>query len=142
MFTSSLKQRSSNHTYSLFIRRVFTQGSLNSFWTACLYTRQTELLLNHHYHILSCLLYRRARSLLNTLEAECFCLHEISINVNKLLAVLLLLLYVYICFLLLNLPFFILMLLLYFSLFIDHVNKFIIFVFGAFIILRIPFSFS
>ena len=46
---------------------------------------------------LNCLLYRRVRSLMKGLEEECFCLREISGNVNKLLAVLLL--YVFICFL-------------------------------------------
>ena len=38
---------------------------------------------------LSCLLYRMVSSLMNTLEGECFCHREISINVNKLLVVLL-----------------------------------------------------
>ena len=39
---------------------------------------------------LSCLLYRVVSSLMNTLEGEYLCLREIPINVNKLLAVLLL----------------------------------------------------
>ena len=37
-------------------------------------------------------------SLMNALEGECLCLREISINVNKLLAVLLLRVYLFICF--------------------------------------------
>ena len=57
---------------------------------------------------------------------QCLCLLEISINVNKLIAVLLLPVYFLI-------PFFILMLLPYFCLFVDHVNKPIIFVFGIFV---------
>ena len=67
---------------------------------------------------------------------------EICINVNKLLAVLLLPVYLFYPFflyctlivacLLLNPRYFILTLLLYFCLFVDYVNKFIIFVFGAF----------
>ena len=32
----------------------------------------------------SCLLYLRVSSLMNALEEECLCLHQISINVNKL----------------------------------------------------------
>ena len=48
---------------------------------------------------LSCLLYRKVISLMMALEEECLCLHEISINVNKLLAVLLLPVYLYIHFL-------------------------------------------
>ena len=57
---------------------------------------------------------------------ENVCLREISINVNKSLAVLLLLVYFFI-------SLFILLLLLYFCLFVDHVNEFTVFVFGAFV---------
>ena len=79
---------------------------------------------------------------MNALEEECLCLCDILINVNKLLAVLLLSVYLFIyffyaalccCLFTSSFPFFILMLLLYFCLFIDHVNKQIIFVFGAFV---------
>ena len=99
-----------------------------------------RILTESQLPILFCLLEARLRSLMNVLEGECFCLCEISINVDKLLAVLFL--YVFIHYfilhfvvgcLLLNLSFFILMLLLYFCLFINHVSKFIIFVFGAFV---------
>ena len=141
MFVRSLEQRSSNHNYSLHTQRVFTQDWLNSFWIPL--------------SALSCLLYRRVSCLINALEGECLCLLEISINVNKSLAELLLRVYLFfrlslillfvVAFLLLN-PFFILMLLLvyffisffilmllYFSLFVYHVNKPIIFIFGAFV---------
>ena len=77
---------------------------------------------------------------MNALEGECSCFREISINVNKLLAVLLLyifsvffILHFAVGYLLLDLSFFILMLLLYFRLFINPVNKAIIFVFRAFL---------
>ena len=66
-------------------------------------------------------------------------LREISINVNKLFAVLyafirffFILNFVIVC-LLPNIPFFIMMLLLYFCLYIKHVNKSITFVFKAFV---------
>ena len=81
---------------------------------------------------LSCLLYRVVSSLMNTLEGEYLCLREIPINVNKLLAVLLLhvlfICYFLYCTLLLFVYFFILF---YFCLFIDHINKLIIIVFAA-----------
>ena len=105
------------------------------------------ILIELPWFALSCLLYRMVSSLLNALEAECFCLCEISIIVNKLLAVLLLpvlfiryflyctflspvyfliLLFLYWCccclFTSLS-PFFILKLLLYFWLFVDHVTS-------------------
>ena len=102
---------------------------------------------------LSCLLYRMVSRLVNALGGEYLCLRKISINVNKLFIVIFvfyllcpcsvvvacLLVYpiflytdvVVDCFLLYS--FFILMLLLYFCLFIDHVNKPIMFVFGAFL---------
>ena len=48
---------------------------------------------------LSCLLYHFLCSLMNELDGECLCLWEISINVNKFLAVLLLLIYLFIRFL-------------------------------------------
>ena len=53
-------------------------------------------------------------NLMNAVEGECLCLCEISIYVNKLVAVLLLPVYFFI-------PFFILMLLLHSCLFVDHV---------------------
>ena len=71
----------------------------------------------------SCLLYRRVNSMMNALEGECLCFSEISKNVTNLLAVLRLILS----------PFFTLMLLLYAHLFVDYVNKSIIFVFWAFV---------
>ena len=75
------------------------------------------------------------------LKEGCLCLREIFIIVNKWLALVLLPVlligYFLYCTLLLPvyslIPLFILMLLLYFCLIIDHVNKSIIFVFGAFI---------
>ena len=77
---------------------------------------------------LSCLLYRRVCSLMNALEEECFCLREITINVHKLLAVLLLYVFVYFFILdffvgclLLNIPFY------------THLNIPIIFVFLSFV---------
>ena len=101
-----------------------------------LHTRLTEFQLNH-----CCLLYRMISSLMNAHERGCFCLHEISIKVNKLLA--LLLLHVFIrffilhfvvgCLLVNSLLFFQPLLLLYFCLFINHVNKPNIFVFWAFV---------
>ena len=112
--------------------------------------------MNHHQRSKSWLLYRMISSLINALEGECFCLREISFNVNQLLALLLLHVFIryfilyfvvgylficlsgifllhfvaaclFLCPLLFNL---ILMLLLYFCLFINHVNKVIIL--GAF----------
>ena len=47
---------------------------------------------------LSCLLYRRVSSLIKAPEGECLCLRKISINVNKLFTVLLLPVYLFICF--------------------------------------------
>ena len=85
---------------------------------------------------------------MNALEVEYLCLHEISINAYKLfIAVIVLCLRcpcsvaylfvpyyndVVVAYLLLYLLFFILMLMLYFCLFVDHVNKPITFVFSAF----------
>ena len=46
---------------------------------------------------LSCLLYCRLNSTINAFEEECLCLHEISINVNMLLSLLLFVYFVYIC---------------------------------------------
>ena len=76
-------------------------------------------------------------TLMNALEGGCLCLREISINVNKLLTVLLLPVYCLIPFFVLMqllvyffIAFFILMLLQYFCLLVDHVNQ-PIFVFGA-----------
>ena len=76
--------------------------------------------------VLSCLLYCRLSSLMNTFGGFCLFLCEIFINANKLLAVLVLPVYLFICF-------FILMLLLYFCLFVGCVKKPIIFVFGIFV---------
>ena len=80
-----------------------------------------------------CLLYRMISSQMNALEGECFCLREISINVNSCwhccccmfysFFILHLLLIVYFL-----IPFYFLPLMwLYFCLFINHVNKSIIF---------------
>ena len=83
-----------------------------------------------------------ASSLMKALEGECLQFHEISIILNKLLAGLLLPVYLFIrffytapCYCLFTSlsPFFILMLLLYFCLFVDHINKPIIFAFEAFV---------
>ena len=81
-------------------------------------------------------------------QAKWFCLHKISINVNKLFTLLLLVYFVYVCpckvvvaFSHLY-PFFILMLLPYFCLFDDHVNKSIVlFLELLFIILIATFNF-
>ena len=79
----------------------------------------------------SCFLYRMLSNLMNALDGECFCFLKISINVNKLLALLLfhvLSVFLY-CTLLLVVNFlmpfyfFFLRMLLYFCLFINHVNK-------------------
>ena len=112
-----------NHNYSLHTQRFFTQDWMNSFWIPL--------------PALSCPLYRIISSLMNALGVECFCLCEISINVNKLFIVIFVfylhcLLHVY-CLIpffilfvvacLLVYFFFILILLLYSCLFVDHVNK-------------------
>ena len=111
----------------IFITEIF-KPQLFSSYAMCLYIGLTEFFRNHRY--LVCLLYGTVRSLMNALAVECLCLHEISIHVNKLLVVLLLFLY---CNLLLLdyflIPFFILMLLPYFCLSVDHVNKSIVLLF-------------
>ena len=78
-------QRSSNHNYFLFTQRVFTQDWLNSLWTACLYTRLTELLLNHRCLLCLAFYITNVSSLMIAIVWECFC--EISINVNSLFIV-------------------------------------------------------
>ena len=78
----------------------------------------------------SVFLYRRVNSLLNVIETEFLCLRETSINLNNLFTffyAVLLLLSVYFF-----ISFFILMLLQHLCLFVDQVNKSIVFVFGAF----------
>ena len=99
-----------------------------------------RILTESSLRTLSCFLCRKMRSLMNALEAECFCLREISINVNKFLVVLLFYIFIsffilhfVVGFLLLNHHFFVLMLLLHICFFINHVNKSIIFVFVAFV---------
>ena len=62
------------------------------------HTRLTEFQLP----ALSYLLYRRVSSLMNPFEGECLSLREISINVNKLLPVLLLPIYLLIRFFILH----------------------------------------
>ena len=105
-----------------------------------MYSHKTEWIFSETPLLaLSWLFYDMVSSLINTLRGECLCLREIYINVNKLLAVLLLLVYplFFYCTLLLPakffIPFFILMLLPYFCLFVVHVNKTIILVFEAFV---------
>ena len=96
---------------------------------------------------LSCLLYNMVSNTMNT-QGECICLRKVSINVNKLPAVLLSVYPLFInCILLLLvyffIPFFILMLLLYFCLFVDYVyNPTFLFFKLLFIILITPFPFS
>ena len=119
MFVRSLIGRSSNHNYSFLTQRVFTQDWLNSYATACLYTRLTEFLLNCLY--LVCIAFYIIR--LNALEGECFCLREILINANKQVACSVVVVY---CTLLLAVYFLI-------NLFISNVNKTIIFVFEDFV---------
>ena len=103
LFVSTLVQRSAYHNYSLHTQRVWNW--LNSFATLLL--------------ALS-VLYRRLGSLMTALEIQCLCLLEMFINVNKLLAGLLLPVYLFICFFYTAFcccflkPFFIMFLLLYF----------------------------
>ena len=100
---------------------------------------------------MSCLVYCLVSRLMNAFKGECLCLCETPININKLFIVMFVFclrcpcsvvvvrllvdpLFLH-CTLLLPvyffIRFFILMLLLYFCLFVNHVNKPIIFVFGA-----------
>ena len=78
-------------TYTILIVRIilFTRNlsSHKTDWIRC------ELPLP----VLSCLLYCRVSSLMNSLEEECVCLREISTNVNKLFTLLLLVYFVYSC---------------------------------------------
>ena len=109
-------------------------------------------------------LYRRISSLMNALEGECLCLCEMSINVYRFFMLLLFEYFVYVCLgsvivacllvyslvytevvdaCLLSYPFFILRLLVYFCLFVDHVNKSRIFnfrTFLSFVITAFPYS--
>ena len=95
------------NNYSLFTQHVSTQDWPNSFWTPCrLHTQLnsnwtscvalTYDWLNSNWitepplPVLSCLLCPTISRLMNALEGECFCLREISINVNRLLILLLL----------------------------------------------------
>ena len=48
-------------------------------------------------HVLSCFSYRMVSSLMSVHDGECFCLREISINVNKFFTLLLFLHFVYVC---------------------------------------------
>ena len=85
---------------------------------------------------LSCLLYYRLSNLKNALEGKCLYLLKVPINVNKSFTLLLLVFFVYICtckVVVARLLIYLLMLLLYFCLFVDHVNKFVVFVFGIFV---------
>ena len=119
-------------------QRVFIQDWLNSFWTACLYTRLTEFLLNRRN--LLCLACYTAKYAVWWMHLK----ENVSASRNlykcKQVACRVVLVWFYPFFilqfvvecLLLNLPFFILILLLYFCLFINHGNKSISFVFGAF----------
>ena len=98
----TLPSRTITIVHWILTTEIFQSQSF-SLQATCLHPRQTEFFLNRvslhktdllltetPLHTLSCLLYRRVRSLMDALEAEFFCLREISIYVNKLLAVLLL----------------------------------------------------
>ena len=142
---SDLYNRDLRTTIILFTRNVFSHKAA---W----------ILSEMPLLALSCLLYSMVSSLMSELDGECLLIREIFIFVNKSLAVLLLpvlfiryflysafllpvyflitlfLLFYWCCCLFTSLPpYFILKLLLYFCLFVDHVNKPIIFVFGAYI---------
>ena len=89
---------------------------------------------------LPCLLYGRVNSLMNDLEIRCSWIRllEISINVNMVVPLLFAYLFAFFVvpfFLFVYLPFctFLLVLLVYFCLVVCHVNKFIVFVFVAFV---------
>ena len=71
----------------IFITEIFRPQLLSSHAT-CLHTRLTEYFLHPAaYPVLS--LISQLSSLMNAFEAECLCLHEISVNVNKLFTLLL-----------------------------------------------------
>ena len=86
---------------------------------------------------LPCLLYRMVSSLMNAFEGEYLCLCEISLNVNKFIAVLLLAvlfiryLFFFFLYCTLLLLVYIFIPCLYFCLFVDHVSNTIIY--GAFV---------
>ena len=75
----------------IFITGIF-KPQLFSSHTMCLYTRLTEFFLNPRW-LLSCILYGMVNSLINAFE--CLWFRETSIYVNKLLAVLLLPVYMF-----------------------------------------------
>ena len=109
------------YDYSLHTQRIFTENWLNSLWCVA-------------YSVLNFFI---AGSIIwwVLLKEEWLCFREISINIDMLFTLLLFVYFVYvcpcnvvvICFLLVY-PCFIPMLLLYFCLFVDHVNKSIVFV--------------
>ena len=125
MFNRFLQQRSLNHNYSIRKQRIFTQNWLHSFWIAVTTLR--------------CLLYHRLSTLTNALERDCLWIRESSINLNKLFIVIFVFCLrcscsVVVACLLVN------MLIFYtahccrlFGLFVNHVNKIIIFILEAFI---------
>ena len=138
-FSTLFRVRNNNGSIDLYNRDLQTTIIL---FTRNVFSHKTDWILSESPLIaLSCLLYRSESSLMNALEGECFCLREIPINVPKLLAVLLLPVYLFVRFFILHFvgayllfnPLFLMMLLLYFYLFLDHVNKPTIIVIGAFV---------
>ena len=123
MFSKSL-----NHNYSLHTQRVFTQDWLNSFWTSA--SCSVLPFLSHGKQSNECTWRRMSlpsKHLYKCKQVACSVIVA-CLFVSPFFVVLQ---FVVAC-LLLNL-FFILMLLPYFCLFVDHVNKSIIFAFGAFV---------
>ena len=131
LFNRSLQHRSSNHNYSLHTQRVFTQGWLNSFWIAVAYA--VLPFISHGKQSDECTWSRMSlpsQNLYNCKHCHNCRLQRVSacllLNSPFFILMLLLLAYFFI-------PFSILKLLLYFCLSFSYVNKFIIFVFGAFV---------
>ena len=84
-YTITIVIRSSNHNYSLHKQ--------------CVSSHKTDWILSESPLLtLSCLLYCRPETLMNAFGEECLRFSKFAINVNKLLAVLLLLVYLFIRF--------------------------------------------
>ena len=128
MFNRSLQQRSSNHNYSLHMQRAFTQNWLNSFWTAVACSVLSFILHGKQSYEWTW----RGMSLPSRNLYKC---KQVACSVVVVCCVYPLFFYTALCCCLFTslTPFvFILMLLLYFGLFVDHVTKPIILVFEAF----------
>ena len=139
-FTIWLKQQ--QFVFIVIILYTFPRTAIILF-TRNVSSHKTDWILSEFpLSTLSCLLHHRVSSLKNAHNGECLCLREIYINVNK---------FIVICVFCLRCPcsvvvacllvysFFFILMLLYFSLFVDHVNKFIVlFLELLFIILITP----